>query len=100
MDKKRVERDTEIDPPEEERRRGAHLESEDIYWLKQLAISAPALVKLSDHAEDIIGNAEDRRWWRGLKRRAKVVLGWVAAIIASIIGAISVIDRLKPPGSH
>jgi len=99
MDKKRAERDTEHSL-QEERPYGAHLESEDIYWLKRLADSAPALVRLSDHADDIIGSAEDRRWWRGLKRRAKVVVGWLAAIVGAIIGAITLIDRLKPPGSH
>lgn len=76
---------------------GAHLDSQDVYWLKRLADSAPDLVRLAAHADEVIASAEDRRWWNGLKRRGKTIVAWVGAILAVVISAITILGQLKPP---
>lgn len=75
-----------------------HLEPHHIQSLRRLADSAPQLVKLAEHADDIILSAKDREWWRGTKRRLKVVLGWLVGILGATVSAFLLLDRMRPPG--
>lgn len=94
MDKRRGERE-DGEPSKEERQRGAHLESEDVYRLKRLADSAPALIRLADHADSIIADAKNREWWVGFQKRVRVVAGYVSIGIASVAATIAWVQSNK-----
>lgn len=89
--------------------RDAALGPGDIAWLRRLIDEGEELVKLAErcekleelakHADDIIGSAEDRKWRKGLHRRGKPILIWIGSILAALVAALTVFDRIKPPGT-
>lgn len=101
MDKGRDGRDNGDDDeyfePSDEEIGRAHMGNRDVFWISRLARSAPRLIKLADRADDIISDAKDREWWRGLKKRSNTILIWAASILAAIVAAITVADRWKGP---
>jgi len=67
---------------------------DDVRKLKGLVDRHDKVVKVSDgladHVEDIVSDTEKRRWWRGFFSRIKVLLGYIAAAIATTAAAVGI----------
>ena len=55
---------------------------------------------LADHAEGIIADAEDKKWWKGLRRRGKSFVATVASILGAIWAYILISDHWWKGGGH